>query len=80
MDNYEFITDITNYKFYTNANTRQVLQQQFPSKKNREYQLSATEFIEFLNCLSIYNYHMNSKLFLNILSKKYLNIGNRIIK
>ncbi len=80
MDNYEFITNITNYRFYTNADTRQVLQQQISSKRNLEYQLSSTEFIEFLNCLSLYNYHMNPKLFLNIIYKKYLNIGNLIIK
>ncbi|MFT9372042.1 hypothetical protein [Liquorilactobacillus hordei] len=80
MNNYEFITVISNYKFYTDANTRQVIQQQFPSKRQREYRLSSSDFIEFLNYLSLYNYHTNSKKILTLLSKKYLNIGNQIIK
>lgn len=80
MNNYEFITVISNYKFYTDANTRQVIQQQLPSKRQREYRLSSLDFIEFLNYLSLYNYHTNSKKILTLLSKKYLNIGNQIIK
>lgn len=80
MGKYEFIINLIDYDLFTDSNQRQVLKKNRLTQQQTEYRLPAKDFIELLDELNRYHRSRNQQTFWKMIEKKYLNLGNQIIR
>ncbi|WP_415603971.1 hypothetical protein [Liquorilactobacillus nagelii] len=80
MTDYEFIINLGDHDLFTDSNRRQVLDKDRIAQCQREYRLPAKDFLNLLDELNRYHRSSNQQNLWETIEKKYLNLGNLIIK
>jgi hypothetical protein len=80
VTDYEFIINLADYDLFTDSNRRQVLKKNSSNGHQTEYRLPAKDFLNLLDELNRYHRSSNQQNLWETIEKKYLNLGNLIIK